>query len=191
MWEHRGVYGKFNPGCIGTKAGAVTIIGGARCVWDDIAKLNMRERGDIMVVNDIGCYLDWPLDHWISMHKINLRHWVSLRRGHSMAFNQGFKSHTQESFESINNAWYITDPMPYSGVYAAQVALALGYEKITLVGIPQDDSPKLFDPPWLEGQTHSDSNKKIQEIADKNPEFKRCVRSLSGNTREWWGETHA
>src|ERR1043166_3130260 len=164
MWTHRGISGRFDPGCINTKTGAVTIIGGARCVWDDISRLNMCERGDIMVVNDIGCYLDWPIDHWVSMHKIDLRHWVALRQSHSMAFGEDFQSHTQESQGSINNAWYLVEPMPYSGVYAAQIALALGYDRITLCGIPQDDSPKLFDPPWIEPTTHADSNASIRRI---------------------------
>jgi hypothetical protein len=187
MWTHRGISGKYELSCIGTKAGAVTVIGGARCVWDDLSRLNMRERGDIMVVNDIGMYLDWPIDHWVSLHKIDLRNWLRLRRSHSMAFGAHFEAHSQESHDGITNAWYLDNPMPYSGMFAVQVALALGYERITLCGIPQDGQANFFTPPWVE-KTHDDSNEIIKQMADKNDEFKRCVRSMSGGTREWWGE---
>lgn len=170
---------------MGTKTGAVTIIGGARCVWNDLER-RPQPRGDIMVVNDVGMYLDWPIDHWVSMHSMHLKEWIRLRRQHSMAFGQHFESHSQESYDGITNAWYLDNPGPYSGVFACQVALALGYEEIVLCGIPQDGQGNFFDPPWLK-RTHADSNPTIRRIIAANPEFERCVRSMSGWTREILG----
>lgn len=186
MWQHRGIQGSGNPlSCIGTKKGAVTIIGGARCVWNDL-EAHPGPRGDIMVVNDIGMYLDWPVDHWVSMHRNYLATWIKLRRWHSLAFGGDFESHAHESYEGITNAWYLDNVFPYSGMFAVQVAVALGYERIVLCGIPQDTQLNFFDPPWTK-KNHADCNQSLLQNISLNPVFKQCVRSMSGWTRELFG----
>lgn len=186
-WEHRGITGTGNAlSEIDSRKGrSCLIIGGAACVWDDLQKVP-HGIYDKMVVNDIGCYLDWPIDHWVSMHAKYLVMWMRLRRGHCLAFGDKFLSHTHRSQESVTCAWHLNNPWPYSGMFAIQVAIALGYEKILLAGVPQDGTLRFFDPPWTK-QNHADTNKSLMQNCSLLPEVMRCTRSMSGWTKDFFG----
>jgi hypothetical protein len=191
MWEHRGIKGSGDaPSYLGKFKGNLIIIGGARCVWDDYTKLTKSGfQGSVMAVNDIGLYFDKMLNHWVSMHANYLVQWVALRRGHSMLGHECL-THTREPHAGIRVAW---DIQPYgwtSGTFAAQVAIALGYESIVLCGVPQDGMGRFFDPPWMPGGEHDDKNSKkaFRNIVENCPELKRCVRSMSGWTKGLFGE---
>lgn len=194
MWEFRGIKGGGDPpSYLGKFKGRLIIIGGARCVWEDYQRLTAGGfSGAVMAVNDVGMYFDKSLDHWVSMHANYLAQWVSLRKGHSMMGHECL-THTREPYPGIRVAW---DIQPYgwtSGVFAAQVAIALGYDEIVLCGVPQDGTGRFFDPPWMPGGEHDDRNSKkaFRSIVEQTPELKRCVRSMSGWTRELFGEPGA
>lgn len=190
MWEFRGIRGGGGaPSYLGKFKGNLIIIGGARCVWDDYQKL--RDTGfddSVMAVNEVGCFFDRPLNHWVSMHANYLTHWVALRKGHSMMGHECL-THTREPYPGIRVVWDIQNYGPFSGLFAAQVAVALGYEKIVLCGVPQDGSGRFFDPPWMPGGEHSDENSKkaFRNTVEQTPELKRSVRSMSGWTRALFG----
>jgi hypothetical protein len=139
-----------------------------------------------MVVNDVGMYLDWPIDHWVSMHRNYLALWIKIRRGHCLTLTEKFESHAHESYEGITNAWYLDNVEPYSGMFAIQIAIALGYERVVLCGIPQDGTNNFFDPPWVK-KNHADCNGSFLQNTSLNPVFKECVRSMSGWTKEIFG----
>lgn len=190
MWEHRGVRGSGDaPSYLAKFKGNLIIIGGARCVWEDYVQAEKAGfSGSVMAVNDVGLYYDRPLNHWVSMHASFLFHWVALRKGHSMMGHETL-THTREPYPGIRVAW---DIQPYgwtSGMFATQVAVALGYERILLCGIPQDGTGRFFDPPWMPGGEHDDRNSKKawRSIVENTPELRARVRSMSGWTREIYG----
>jgi len=191
MWEYRGIRGGGDsPAYLDRFKGNLIIIGGARCVWDDWQRLaDSGFSGSVMAVNDVGCFFDKPLNHWVSMHSNFLCHWVSLRKGHSMMGHECL-THTREPFPSIRVAWDINPYGWTSGMFAVQVAIALGYERIVLCGLPQDGTGRFFDPPWMPGGEHNDANSKkaFRNIVEQTPEMKRCVRSMSGWTKELFGD---
>lgn len=193
MWGCRGIRGGGQPPKhLGKYSGRLIVLGGARCVWDDLLEVKKQGvKADLMAVNDVGMYCQLPLQHWVSMHAGNLVLWRKLLHEHAVDFHgllhtNNAKSQTGQGL----NEWQIYDPGAYSGLFAAQVALCLGYEQIILCGVPQDDSGRFFDPPWVKGLTHGSDNtskKAFRQAVQSNPELKRCVRSMSGWTRELFG----
>ena len=190
MWEFRGIRGSGDaPSYLGKFSGNLIIIGGARCVWYDYIKLEETGfSGSVMAVNDVGMYFDKPLNHWVSMHASYLVQWASLRKGHSMMGHECL-THTREASPGIRAHW---DIQPYgwtSGTFAMQVAVALGYDRIVLCGIPQDGTGRFFDPPWMPGGEHNDGNSKkaFRNIIEYCPEMKARIRSMSGWTKEVFG----
>jgi hypothetical protein len=86
--------------------------------------------------------------------------------------------------------WNMHNIGAYSGLFAAQVGICLGYEQIILCGVPQDNSGRFFDPPWVKGLTHGTdmpAKKCFREAVQRTPDLKRCVRSMSGWTKELFG----
>lgn len=190
MWAYRGIKGGGDPpSYLGKYRGNLIIIGGARCVWNDYLELKATGfDGSIMAVNDVGMYFDGPLNHWVSMHASYLAHWVALRKGHSMMGHECL-THTRESYPGIRVYWDIQNYGFESGLFAAQVALCLGYDQIVLCGIPQDGSGHFFDPPWINSGEHGDKNslKSFRNIVENAPELRQRVRSMSGFTKELFG----
>lgn len=75
-----------------------------------------------------------------------------------------------------------------SGLFGAILALALGYDKVVLAGIPLDDQGHFYDPPdktsgGFKSSFIRNEWKKVKEIY-----FNDRIRSLSGWTREFLGE---
>jgi hypothetical protein len=67
--------------------------------------------------------------------------------------------------------------------------IGLGYAPIVLCGLPLDDGPHNGEPPWRRTKFAS------SEAPDDDPHwrrsrecFKGTVFSMSGRTREWFGE---
>lgn len=160
-------------------------------MWADY--IEVREQGiksDIMAVNDVGMYCQIPLQHWVSHHTANLVLWRKLLHNHAMDFNGLMHANDNKGQADHVIDWHMNNPGAYSGLFAAQVGLCLGYQQIILCGVPQDDSGRFFDPPWVTKLTHGSdqtSKRSFKQTVQSNPEFKRCVRSMSGWTRELLG----
>jgi hypothetical protein len=126
-------------------SGELLIVGSGRCVWDDLDRGNNGTYyyvPDVMCINDMIMHFPGVVKHAYSNDYKMLPHWVSARRPR-------YKKDLSESIiqHSCNSGW----PWPghgSSGLNAVYTGLALGYDSITLVGIPLDDSGHYFDPPW-------------------------------------------
>src|SRR4029079_4096236 len=103
----------------------------------------------VMTVNDIGMY--WPgyIRHWYSNDIDKLVHWSAGRRDHHVqAHGKGWRLHScfaRSHLPQVNH-W----PFPgqgSSGLVASFVALALGYDNVTVAGVPLDNTGHFFDPP--------------------------------------------
>jgi hypothetical protein len=189
VWEYRGIRGGGNepPSCCGKFRGLALVIGSARCAWEDLEPYRTRSKAAV-VVNDMGIYLDWPIDHWVSLHPELLTIWLDLRRKHSYPISSGYETHTQKSSPGIKNAWNLEKYAAYSGLFAVEIALLLGYDEIVMCGIPADGSGRFFDPPWLAGH-HDDKNGKdsFKRHCLNNKELTKRVRSMSGWTKQLLG----
>lgn len=190
-----------------TESGKLLILGCARCVWDDLDRINHLQY-DVMCVNDIGAYVPIFIQHWYSNHADCLDWWVryrSWRYGDVLSREKPdhFKLHScfggklTYPTDKINkvNRWNIPGHGS-SGLNAAYTAIGLGYDEIVLAGLPYDASGHFFDAPdgnrvlnannrWI--KFDSDGFKRLWTNA-RNNVFDGKVRSLSGMTRDVLGE---
>lgn len=68
-------------------------------------------------------------------------------------------------------------------MFAVEVALMLGYDRVVLAGVPIVDVPNVFHPE--NPGTYATDYK--QAWQDKAPSWRGMVRSMSGNTMELLG----
>jgi hypothetical protein len=136
------------------------VIGGAECVWDDVAawekSYGKQWDGVVIAANDVGSHWPRPLHHWCSCHPKKLWRWLATRRAYG--------------FEITGvRLWGHCDPaVPKfrggtSGLLAVHVAKALGCEKVVLCGVPLTATPHfgaskehITDKQWRHqlGRTH-------------------------------------
>lgn len=177
---------------MGTESGEVIILGGGRCVWDDFGSLAPHHNMKILVVNDVGMHVPYYPKHWYSNDNKMLDKWLQARRPLlKKNIDRGpIKMHTHQTGTGAMNIW----PWPghgTSGLNACYTALALGYEKVILCGIPLDDSGHYFDPPWTKTNF-------VREVPERDGEhrwwtmakrkvFDGRVKSLSGRSRDLLG----
>lgn len=189
MWEFRGIKGGGNepPSYLDKYRGNLIVLGGGRCVWDDWQKLKAQNySGSLMAVNDIGQWLD-NIEHWVSLHPANFRHWIGLKRLHG-AHSHDCLTHTNEPSEGIRVSWELRPAAEFSGFFAIQVGLLLGYEQIVVCGVPMDGTGHFFGAPWETGE-HNDPNvkKSFRNNAQNCPEMMTRTRGVSGYVKELFG----
>ena len=173
-----------------TKRGSLLICGSGRCLWDDLGQWAPEKPpfDAIMTVNDTVMYLPWPVDHAYSHDDRQLVHWVAGRRQRYL--NKHGRDIILHSVTHCHSDGVIEWPFPSSGTSglgAAYVGIALGYDTIVLAGIPLDDSGHFYDPPWIGSNFVRESREEHWIDADKRL-FRGRVRSLSGRTRAILGE---
>ena len=134
---------------IGSASGELLIVGSGRCLWDDTRGLPISST--TMCVNDTGMYWPGRITHWYSNDIEQLPHWVKGRRRRLVQLYGGpNKLHScfERSLPECQNVNHWPFPgQGSSGLLAIFVALALGYDNITVAGIPFDNSGHFYDPP--------------------------------------------
>lgn len=163
--------------------GSLLIIGGGRCVWDDLARVDHSIERDVMCVNDIIMHYPGDIDHVYSNDNRMLPKWVAARRPRFAIEAQ--KTPILHSCNSLADG--VVWPFPAhgtSGLGAVYVGLALGYTDIVLCGIPMDGSGHYFDPPG--GKTNYSGG--MRYWRNSVPVFNGMVRSMSGLTRDLLGK---
>lgn len=175
------------PDLEGTESGTLVICGGAKCVWDDVFACSrlmpskmVRELidCDIMTVSDITMHFHGKVKHAYSNdHEQILRHCHNRRD--TLVHEYGKPEHVHSRL-----IW----PWPgqgSSGLGAVYTGLGLGYDSITLCGIPLDGSPHYFDPPWATSNVGKEDIKHWEKARDNV--FDGKVKSMSGRTCELLG----
>ncbi len=173
----------------------MVVVGGARCVWDDLALVGIRggedNNGyDVMCVNDIVMHYPGRVFHFYSNDHRWMPKWIAARRElHSRKY--GGIRHTHSCRTGGQHSW----PWPghgSSGLGAVYTGLAMGYTSIVLCGVPLDDGGHYFDPPWVKTNFNREVGVKgngdmmyWQGARDKV--FEGRVKSASGRTRELLG----
>lgn len=156
----------------------LVILGGGRCVWDDYALIHSIPH-DIMAINDIGMHVPSPLTHWYSNDAAMLPRWAACRRYEGVG-----RLHTNNgagvAVRHDIRLWSLTGGN--SGINAVHVGFGLGYDNITVCGIPLDGSGWYFSPPWE--ISHYDNDYELDAWRSSVVNFSGRVRSMSGRTRE-------
>lgn len=177
-----------NPAAAGSFSGRLAIFASGRCLWDDIKSLPEYWIGaDAMAVKAAGLYLPFEFEHWVGCHGERFEHMVPLRsyhmhRGKMHAEWKGL-THSDAPGVRVNCVWP-GKVHGTSGLLAAKVGLALGYEEVLLCGMPLDGTGRFYDPPWAEGRELLDMTEWQRLARDV---FDGRVKSMSGKTRELLG----
>lgn len=128
------------------------VVGGGRCVWNDIASLGFRPGADnggydVMCINDIVMHYPGRVLHFYSNDHRWIPKWLAARRELiERDFGPVRYVHSCRTGARYNWPWPGHGTSSLNGVYTG---LALGYDKIVLAGVPLDDSGHYFDPPWV------------------------------------------
>lgn len=172
-------------------SGNLLILGGARCVWDDLSQVDQSKDYHAMCVNDIVMHYPYDVHHAYSNDDKMLHNWVAARRPrYNMEQTFPILKHTCQKGEG-----YIVWPFPghgSSGLNAVYVGLALGYEKIILCGVPLDNSGHYFDPLWIKTKFEREVPEKDAGIRywsnARDNIFQGKVISMSGRIKDLLGE---
>lgn len=177
---------------LNTCSGPCLVVGGARCVWEDLSKVDRGKPWSILCVNDVIMHFPAKLHHVYSNDHRMLPHWVAARRPIFVRdLDKGERPMIHTSMVGGPNM--VLWPWPgngSSGMNAALTAIALGYDDILLVGMPLDDSGHYFEPPWVRSNFTNevpDRDGGPRHWRDMVKVFDGKVRSMSGRTRELLG----
>ena len=162
------------------------VIGGAACVWDDLAGARELFTPDIVIAaNTIAIEIE-RVDHWVSYHPGKFAGWLERRR------KRGFADPALWAHQSVKPGPDIKEvefEKGTSGLLATIIALRnLQAERIVLAGVPMTPEP-FFDGPdghskkWV----HHLENRYRGHWLEAVPELVPVVRSMSGFTQELLG----
>jgi len=176
---------------LGAFRGRLLIMGSAPCLWDDVLAYEVQAgEHDKMVVNLVGVIYEGVFQHWASchmdvpvFHRDNIRQSSDMRQGNDIrasVYMHGRGGLVKPDIYS----WGISS-RGSSGMFAVEVAVALGYDEITLAGIPLDDSGHFYSPRNKWDNFHTPSLHKIWET--RKPFWHGKVKSMSGWSRSLLG----
>lgn len=208
-WEVNGIMGDGDrpPAPVARYFGPCMVMGGAACVWEDIRAafhlfdLDFVNHKDgsvpcaIFAINDIGAYFKPRLNHLCSYHEEQLNPTVALRWPNDCNLSHTFThSNLNRPAKRARNgnsqyAWHFKQGAGgTSAMFASMVALALGYDRVILCGVPLDGSRHFFDPPdYSPGKMFDSRTQEIEWTRAIEYWIGGRVRSMSGRTMAWLG----
>lgn len=184
LWTRLGG-GPNPPPKLGRYSGGAVLIGGGRCVWDDLAHVQ-GFAGARACVNDIVMHYAGRVEHLITLHPEYAPGWLKWRLGHCMGEGHRPRVHSNKGGPEVDDIWPGAVVGGTSGLAGAYILLMLGYAPIVLAGIPMDGTGHYFDPPYRGSPEFVEDHVTIT-WAQGLDIFAGRVTSLSGNTRKWLG----
>jgi len=178
----------------GSKAGQdLCILGSASCLSRDFNGLNWQ--GDVMGLNDVPVYFSGSCTHWVSLHPEIFQYMLPL--AHKRIVNQVSKdvhydkrieTHSNAKWPGVDHVWKFEWKGGSSAMFAVQIGLNMGYDRIVLCGVPMDNSPR-FTELCLVDYKHVDYAYKegLNAWEEALPQLKGRVFSQSGNTEKLLG----
>lgn len=172
------------------------VVGGARCVWNDIRWLEDLVGGPwpgpIIAVNDIATHVpqrhhddilwDGRIDHWVSLHSRQFPSWKLARWEAGLSRDFETWSHTPGR---RTDRILTGRSAGSSGLFATWVGLeGLGLPGVVLVGVPMTRTPH-FDESKVhpKGQDWEGADDYLPRWEEQKEELEGRVKSASGNTR--------
>ena len=172
----------------------IVICADAACIWADLKNFGCRSANgvakdgwDFMCVNRAVETFPGKIEHAYSNQSVVLRRFIRSRRDEYVhEFGGPLHNHAVHG-----DGWSVEWPWighGTSGLGAALTAVALGYGRVVLAGMPLDDGPHNGEPPWrltrftTEAPNGNEHWKKAIDVA-----FDGKVKSLSGRTKDWLG----
>ena len=197
-WEAAGYAGAGSVGSlINTLQGRPSIVcGSGETVFYELEDALKKLGGDAVIfgVNDVGMFLP-KLDHWVSLHSVNLGTWKNVRWMHARP-REATLYHGIDDHAYIDYNWGSLRPLfSLSGYFAMQIAHIMGSNLIVLCGCPGYNSKRFFDAtPRSDFAYGADATgsgngvrKQLEHEMARLPGFKARVRSMSGWTRKFFG----
>lgn len=165
------------------------VLGGARCVYDDIAAAQKLVTTDIVVaVKDIG--ITWPTPHyWATLHPERVPKELAERRRSGLPDPIAIYTYNKRIPKGIDLPYHVVDLKGgSSGLLGVMVALEVA-DKAVVCGVPLDPRQPHYRRPKKQGWPPAT----MYRIAWKqvHSKLKDRVRSMSGWTRELLGEPTA
>lgn len=179
-------------------SGRLLLCAGGRSLWPDVAELGgirgvweaVRD-GDlagVMVVNVLAFTMPLRVEHIVSIHAEAMANFVNWRnRTHK---DERRMTHSMFDGEAVEHVWKFDMQAGCSGLFAALVGCAVGYDEIWLAGCPEDKNGHFYDPPAeTYAYTHYGGLQQWEYARDAL--FGGRVKSLSGNTARVLGRPAA
>ncbi len=197
-WEARGYHGSGNVAeLIGSIEGRNAIIcGNGAGVFDQLEDARaVLDQPVIFAVNDVGQYVP-NLDHWCSLHTDNLGPWKSVRWLNCKSMERTVY-HGVDARPHVDYVWDQLSPcFALSGYFAMQLAWIMGATRIVLCGCPGTATRRFFEAKaradfgYGQGTAGSDEGVRLQIVNEmaRVPGFRDAVRSLSGWTKDFFGD---
>lgn len=178
------------------------VCGDGACIWDDLERFGCKStinRGRVlkpgwqfMTVNKMVETFAGDIEHAYSNEPSFLKTCISARRQEYALEFEGPK-HVHSISTGSQWVWPFAGHGT-SGLGACLVAVALGYDRIALCGVPLDDGPHNGEPPWR--TTAFASSEAAGAVgSDRNSHWHRAkiafegkVKSMSGRTKKWLGD---
>ncbi len=196
-WEIDGVAGRGErPPLVQTKtARRLLIAGPARCLFDDLAGLRALGDGpdETMAIKYACLGIPWAIEHIASLHGDLLPHFKALTQ-HLAGRPNPVTTHSALPSDPADAVWDLEQQRGTSSLFALQVAIAMGYRRILLAGVPLDSSGKFHSPPGAlrDLERYGDLPREdVQIWRAAAGRWSDRVRSLSGRTAEWFGRPTA
>lgn len=171
--------------------GTALVLGGAKCVWADIAKaVKVTRFQGVLACNHIGIVFPRRLDAWCSLHPDQFGAWCALREARGLSRHKRLYGQTGAAY--VTQAVPVTlTPMDFPGqamngtssLFACKVALIdLGFDRVVLCGAPMEDGPHFYGD---HGLPHASQHR--AGWLEALPHIRDRVRSMGGWTRDLLG----
>jgi len=190
--------------------GVCLMIAGGSCVWDDIRDFyrlydldfdfkdpSQEPPVPVFGVNDIGSFFKARMEHLVSIHEEQLFPVLCLRHPNGCNTSHTTTHTLKPQREASRKPWYKPADIHWrftqgvggtSAMVACQVALAIGYSKAVLAGVPLDGGAHFFYPRWGRLPYFDSDTQKIEWHSMMQHRFHGRVRSMSGRTAQWLGK---
>jgi hypothetical protein len=190
---HYGISPKDFPPIAGKYSGGIVVCGDAACIWEDLLGFGcahsngiVKHGWDFLTVNRLIEVFPGRVDHCYSnVGAVLLRHVHCRRDEYRIEWGSPLNTHSRTDGTQWIWPW---NGGGTSGLGAVLTALALGYERVVLAGMPLDNGPHNGEPPWRVTRftTEVGPGDQYWQLAC-DMAFNGKVKSLSGRTRDWLG----
>lgn len=166
LLDHFGLQATSLPPAAGTCAGTLIVAGSGRSIWSDLSAIEDAPRTDAIAVNDCIIHYPFALKHAYSNAAERLAHWLGCRR-EDLQRRDGRPPEAHHCREGRHDGTFW--PWPghgTSGLNAVYTAIALGYSRILVAGMPLDNTGHYFDPPWRGNPDYKSERRYWLSVAD-------------------------